>query len=278
MKIHVGIVTYNNSSDLNKLLDSLFHSDLVEHNHSVQILNNHPTLFNLSDKFVDKVDVIHTKRDNHQTGHISKDYNRIIIDGFQSLNNPKNDFVVTIQDDNTVKLNFVEKLINLHETYNFITSGPGDNFVSYTPDAIKNIGLWDESLPSIGDADYLLRSVIWNYEKTSLNDIGQQRVLNASTEDSHREYWNPEFRSESSLINCGSLVNNESRQSNLSPLWIGVHPFTHAFINKWGEHIPQSVWTDTFMSEIKETLKPKIRQQIIYPDFECDIIDILNKY
>lgn len=277
MKIHVGIVTYNNSKDLNALLKSLIESDLMEHEYHIEVVNNHPTFY-VEEEFKSYITVHHTERANHTEGYIAKDYNSIIIRGFESLTNPKNDLVITIQDDNTVKPDFVKNLIEFHKKYTMVTSGPGDNFVSYMPDAIKNIGLWDEYLPSIGDADFLLRSVIWNYENTSLNDIGQGRVINCITHDEHKSYLDAEYRTHSILTNCVSITENAIRQQNLSHLWNRVSTFSIAFSNKWGKGIPETHWNDEFISSIRNKLRPKINQKILYPDFEKDIIDVKDRY
>jgi hypothetical protein len=277
MKVHIGIVTYNNSTDLNKLLKSLMDSDLMQHTYHIEIVNNHPT-FHIEEQFQKFVTVYNTNRENHQEGHISKDYNSIIIRGFGSLATPKNDLVITIQDDNTVKPDFLQTLTELHKKYTMVTSGPGDNFVSYMPDAIRNIGLWDESLVSIGDADYLLRAVIWNQPNTSLNDHGQGRCINPSTNDAHREFWNPELRAESLLTNCASLVGNETRQENLKFLWKRVSTFSIGFSNKWGPGISEVAWDTDFVSSIRETLRPNIHQQILHPEFEKDVINIQDRY
>lgn len=277
MKIHIGIVTYNNSKDLNALLKSLVESDLMEHEYHIEVVNNHPTFY-VEEQLKSYITVYHTERENHTEGHISKDYNGIILRGFESLTNPKNDLVITIQDDNTVKPDFVKNLIEFHKKYTMVTSGPGDNFVSYMPDAIKNIGLWDESLPSIGDADYLLRSVIWNFPHTSINDVGQERVVNPITNDEHKPYWDAEYRTHSILTNCVSITENVIRQQNLSHLWNRVSTFSIAFSNKWGKGIPESQWSEQFISSIQRTLRPNIHQKILYPDFEKDVIDAENRY
>ena len=128
VKIKVGIVTYNNPIDINNLVKSLLNSDLTEHQSSIEIINNHSN-FQLSGSLLDKVDVIHNRvRPDYSYGHISKDYNSILVRGFRNLNTPDNDVVIIIQDDNIVKEDFISKLLEIHKKYQFVSSGGGDAF------------------------------------------------------------------------------------------------------------------------------------------------------
>ena len=65
-----------------------------------------------------------------------------------------------------------QNCLELHKKYSFIQFGRGCGFMSFKPEAIKKIGLWDERFCNIGfhEADYFLRAFLFNNESTTLND------------------------------------------------------------------------------------------------------------
>ena len=60
----------------------------------------------------------------------------------------------------------------MHKDFNFIVGSFGDNLVSYTSEAVKKIGIWDENFSGIQykEADYWLRALIFNKDKSMIND------------------------------------------------------------------------------------------------------------
>lgn len=177
MRIKLYIVTYRNPLDLETNLNSIFSSDLCGTNLTIHILNNH-TEFTLKDELLNKVEVLHnTCRPDFSTGHLSRSWNQCILHGFKDLNNPDCDILITCQDDTVFQKDWLSRLLQYHKTYSFITAGVGDNFCSYLPEAVKNIGLWDERFCSIGyqEADYFLRARIYN-KNSSINDLGHGRM------------------------------------------------------------------------------------------------------
>jgi hypothetical protein len=70
--------------------------------------------------------------------------------------------------------------MELHKKFNFVVGRYGDNLVSYTPDAVKNIGMWDENFASTvyKEADYWIRALIFNKEKSFINDTLHGLELN----------------------------------------------------------------------------------------------------
>ncbi|MFB6198152.1 MAG: hypothetical protein ABEI52_07790, partial [Halobacteriaceae archaeon] len=67
------------------------------------------------------------------------------------------------QDDTIYNDQWANRLIELHEEYSLVQNGLGDEFVSYLPEAVKNIGLWDERyIFSYHAADYFSRAVLHN--------------------------------------------------------------------------------------------------------------------
>ena len=181
--IKVFIVTYRRVEILNKTLDRLFnHTDFPSiPNTEVNIINNHSE-FSLNKEFVDKVNVIHNNtRPDWDTGNLARNWNEALLHGFKDLNNPDARIVVTMQNDVVLDSNWATNLLKMHQKYTFITGQLGDNIVSYRPEAVKKIGLWDERFitPANKEADYYIRALIYNKEKSLLNDKDHGRMLNA---------------------------------------------------------------------------------------------------
>ncbi len=168
------IVTYKNEKLLHDgltALDKVNIPDGVEYH--LNIINNHGELCIHEDYSNLDIHIINNElRSNHSTGHLSRNWNQGLILGFENLNGPKADIVVLSQADAKMLPSFLDTLIKEHEKYNFITQGRGDEFHSYTVDAIKNIGLWDERFCGIGyqEIDYFYRNKIFNNEFGSENN------------------------------------------------------------------------------------------------------------
>lgn len=182
MKIKQYIVTYKNAYRLNKCLDSIF-SGLSEEELqmlSVYVINNHSE-FTLEPQFVHRVTVLHNStRPDFSKGHLARDWNAALVNGFQDLSNPDCDIVITAQDDTEFKPNYINQLIELHKQYDLIQVGAGDQVISYTPKAVKRIGLWDERCCNIGfqEMDYFIRAVLYHEHKCSINDWTHSRINN----------------------------------------------------------------------------------------------------
>mgnify|MGYP003675668516 FL=1 len=180
--IKVYIVTYKRKEILNKTLDILFNGTdfpLIK-NTEVNIINNHSD-FSLEDQFIDKVNVIHNNaRPDWDTGNLARNWNQALVHGFKDLNNPEAKIVVTMQNDIVLSENWASNLIKMHKKYTFVTGILGDNIVSYRPEAVKRIGLWDERFiaPGNKEADYYIRALILNRDKSLINDIIHNRLVN----------------------------------------------------------------------------------------------------
>lgn len=275
-KIKIYIVTYKNSNDLNKNLESLFKSDIKNYNFEISIINNHSE-FSILDEFKDKVNVLHNVlRPDFSTGHLARNWNQAIINGFKDLNNPDCDILVHAQDDVIFKPDWASKLIEFHKKYTFITMGVGDALCSYLPEAVKKIGLWDERFCNIGfqEGDYFLRALIYNRDKSSINDRGHGRLLNYVDGNEVFEYekerWDvkkEEDRVESALIIVPFL--NEERKSAHKESMRFHHVSENLFKAKWGEDIFPSGWSRSpHNKDLKVSL---IRNFVYYPFFEKDI-------
>ena len=164
MKIKLYILTYNSEYHLNSGLETLFSTDLSQHQIEIYVINNH-TNYNLYKKFENKVITIHNiLQPDFGTGHCSRNWNQAIIHGFHSLINPDCDLVICAQDDTEYLHNWLNLLVHAHTAgYEFIACGIGDNLCSYTPIGVKYIGLWDERYCALhyAEHDYFLRAAMW---------------------------------------------------------------------------------------------------------------------
>jgi len=181
--IKVFIVTYRRTDVLNKTLDILFNQTDFKSipNTEINIINNHSEFY-LEDRFKDKVNVFHNNtRPDWDTGNLARNWNEALLHGFVDLKNPDAKIVTTMQNDIILHPNWATNLLKLHQKYTFVTGCLGDNIVSYRPDAVKKIGMWDERFlnPANKDADYFLRALIYNKEKSMINDTAHNRLLNS---------------------------------------------------------------------------------------------------
>lgn len=179
--IQIWIVTYNNPVLLKDNLDSLFSSDADPSTYKVNIINNFGLVFTLPEEYKDRVIVHHqTLRPDWSSGHLTKDWNAAIVNGFVDLNNPWCDQLILCQDDTLWKQNWQSTLNKIHKKYNLYIANDGDGFISMTADAVKKVGLFDErfSVISHHDADFILRAYLWNRDQTTCNDRSHGRQFN----------------------------------------------------------------------------------------------------
>jgi len=263
MKLKLYIVTYNRYNDLHTTLDSLFNTDLfvnkVYDNWSkeIYIVNNHSN-FSLDSKYHDKVTVLHnTMRPDFSCGHLSRNYNEIFINGFKDLNNPDCDLLMHSHDDNIFHPNFFEQLLLYHEKYNLITFSQGCGFMSYTAEAVKKIGMWDERFCTIGyhEGDYFLRAIKYNHEHTSINDPRQLRTWNPLP---HIVYKIP-----------GTDLNSAHTESQK---YYSV--CRQLFEQKWNG-VKDTNYSPNILNILSD---PKINLHMMYPYFEKDLYDLPTKY
>ena len=180
-KMKIYIATYKRSDILNDTLKNLFDSDYSEVNSEVNIINNHSE-FNLNKEFQGRVNVLHNVlRPDWSNGNLAENWNQALINGFKSLSNPDCEYVVTLQNDAVVHKDWCKHLFEMHKKYNFIVGKFGDNVVSYTPEAVRKIGIWDENFFGVQykEADYWIRALIFNKDKSCINDTLHGIELNS---------------------------------------------------------------------------------------------------
>jgi hypothetical protein len=259
MKIKQFIVTYNNKFQINSCLDSIFDNLSAEEMEVLDIfvINNNSN-FELSNRFADKVTVLHNVlRPDFSTGHLARNWNQAILNGFKNLNTPAADILITNQDDTRFVKNYIDMVYSIHKLFDLAQFGWGDNFVSYTPSAVRQIGMWDERFCSIGyqEADYFLRALLHHRTKTTIQDFSHGRGLNILNKCPIEIIQSGNERGE---IYHKNATQYHAHNKNL-------------FIKKWGidPHLP---WTE-------ETARayPLIDSYILYPYFEKDILTLTQQ-
>lgn len=280
MRIKIYILTYDNAEALSDNLSSLY-SNMGEKPSDVEIevniINNH-SRFAIDEKY--NVNVLHNAlRPDWSTGHSSRNWNQAFLLGIQNLNHPACDILVNIQDDMIWSPDWLKGLLKIHETYDFYTCSWGDAFCSYKPEAVRKIGMWDERFCNLGyqEADYFLRALIYNKDKSSINDTGVGRVLNPV--DMNGEPYIPDqAATEPSWISNSRFVANRRNLDTrmlrtLNSLeYHGVS--LRMFHEKWPNIAPE-FWTKELIDNPFQ--KPACPTYMFYPYFEKDIYDLPGK-
>ncbi|MBU1067388.1 glycosyltransferase family 2 protein [Patescibacteria group bacterium] len=189
--IRLFIVTYNNPKALSENLHSLSNSDISQED-EIYIINNfgeikeRPKYSGLGALYI----LNNVCRPDFSHGFLSRSWNQSIILGFENLSNPACDIVCCVQDDTIFRPNWRQNLLKAHSKYSFIQVGTGDQFMSFTPDAIKKIGLFDErfSVLAFQEADYFTRAIIYNADQSSINDFPRHRRMH-----NHEEHFPTSF-------------------------------------------------------------------------------------
>ena len=280
MKVVISIVTYRNEEHINRNLETLFRSDVVNEDCKVEIINNHSN-FKLHDEFKDRVTVLHNVvRPDWSCGHITRDYNSAYIRNFVSLAHPAVDWIVTSQDDVLWKPNWWSQLmrVNRERGFEFVTSGIGDSIVAVTAEAIRHTGIWDERFCAIGwhDGDMFSRAIIWFRAKSSINDWGHGRACN-NCDEGRMGTEHKDFRYDSIFITQPSRNADQYDAIDCrEPKKLG---FSSAdwqipiFTEKWG---PPEVTTWGVMMP-HPPARPRGNSYTFYPYFEKDVYNLKEK-
>jgi hypothetical protein len=259
MKIRFYIITYDCNLILNEwLLESIKISHYDRNDVEFFIINNHTNLY-MKDEYKSFVKVIDNNlRPDFSTGHLSRNYNQAIINGFEDLNNPKCDAVITCQVDSILCPYWHQEIIKYLESYKYICVGTGDQLQVFTPESVKEIGLYDERFCNIGfqEADYFLRSCIYFRKKSSINDFFHFRVLNSIDHEILFNTPSAFMRNEKSHMD--SYVHHKYTKKLFKAKW-GFEPE--------GWEIEPSF----------ENVEPLIQNYIYYPYFEKNINNLSEK-
>lgn len=266
MKIKVYLVTYKGHKRLPPTLTSLFNSDVTKHDWEVNIINNHSDI-RLPESFSHRPEltVLHnTLRPDFSSGHLSRNWNQALINGFKSLTNPDCDVVVCSQDDSIFHPNWASRLEVCLDHFDFVHGGHGDQFHAYKPEAVRKVGLWDERFCGISRqaADYFFRCALWNRDGSTIQDVVHKRVLNPINAK------DLEF-SQNFLVDADVRGIDEVWDNSLD----GNNELSLKFIqHKWGfDPFP---WSEALLNVPHQ---PKCKSYITYPYFEKDVYDLKGK-
>lgn len=262
MTIKFYIITYNNNAVLNDwILKSLYESDYDRQNVKVFVINNH-TNIQIKDEYKDWVTVLNNVlRPDFSTGHLSRNHNQAIINGFKSLKNPDCDVVVSCQNDTILHKNWYQSLTEIMNQYTYFTVGGGDQFQAFKSEGVRNIGLYDERFCNIGhqEADYFLRAYLYNKDCSSINDYCHNRLHNTVDKEV--------------ILNTltGGMRNETYHLESAKHHSISAKLF-HA---KWGDEVVTRDWD--INKQYASVTECKLKNHIYYPYFELDVIDLIGK-
>tara|TARA_B100001123_G_scaffold74689_3_gene84237 strand:+ start:42969 stop:43907 length:939 start_codon:yes stop_codon:yes gene_type:complete len=273
--IKIFIVTYKRGDVLNNTLQKLFKEtdfSLIP-NTEVNIINNHSDFW-IDDEFRDQVNVIHNStRPDWDVGNLARNWNEALLHGFKDLKNPDSKVVVTMQNDIVLHPNWATNLLKMHKKYNFITGCAGDNIISYTAEAVKKIGLWDERFCSIShkEADYYIRALIYNKEYSIINDQFHKRYLNADA-------WLP--------LDTGDYLGNEKEWMKIKATNLSTEAMNHStqifywkWKNTWKTQPSYNGWFVNWSSDFitDPPSPPTVPNFIKYYYFEKDLDNLQKK-
>ena len=181
-KFKLYIVTHNHEEALDRCLKSISNSDIDLYSNEINIINNYGKL-KIKNTYGLEVNILdNVLRPDHSTGHLGRNWNQAIINGFADLRNPQCEFVVCLQVDTEVLPQCFSRLERYHsEGYEFIQEGRGDQLMSWSPKGIIEIGLFDERICGIGfqEGEYFDRAERFLSKNISLNDMSHNRIHNA---------------------------------------------------------------------------------------------------
>ena len=182
-KFKVYIVTHNHEEALARCLRSISNGDIRLHSHEINVINNYQTLRWPLDSYDLEINVLdNVLRPAHSTGHLGRNWNQAIVNGFADLKNPQCEFVVCLQGDTEVVSECFSMLDHYHaQDCHFIQDGRGDQLMSWSPKGIIEIGLFDERICGIGfqEQEYFERATRLFSQGISINDRGHGRFHNA---------------------------------------------------------------------------------------------------
>lgn len=234
VKIHVFAVRYK---EYPGIFIKRFYSDTSVYSSGIglTIINNYGYL----EQDDSRVTVINNLlRPDFSTGHLSRNWNEAIINGFRDLEAPDVDYVICVQIDAILGDTWYQKLLAIltkHPNLEYLALGEGDEFQVFTPQVIKTVGLYDERFCNIGyqEADYFRRIRISKPLNAVILDYKHGRVLNNIGLDE-------------SMVK-GIIVQNPSKEMNDSHRLSMVHhrQSLKVFHYKWGRDTDPEHWTST---------------------------------
>jgi len=278
MKVKLYFVTFKNDLELQATFDTLLDSGICDYDFEIAIINNaeqHPVEIVIHPKIAERTRFVtnglrieRTRTGAHTPGHLARDWNFGLVDGFKSISDPDADLVVLCQNDLAFIPNGFHKIVEGHDRYNFITCGPGDTLHSYTIDAIKILGLWDERFCSrvYQEGDYFTRALAFNADKTSLNDRDHHRIYNPIGHDD--QILDLNVRPRNRRFDRSDLEKNEDVFKKIN------RDLYNAKWNKVKSAFWEKHWGSKNIERIKQLKIPQqFKQPVFYPYFELEHVN-----
>lgn len=278
MKIKTYIVTYKEENILKDTLDSFIETGGLDLCDEVNIINNFGEL--KLDKKYDKFTILNNvTRPDFSRGHLSRNWNQGLINGFRDLDNPDADIVILMQNDLKFFDGWTDKLLKYHEKFDFISTGMGDGFMSFTPHAVKTIGIFDERYcgTQFQESDYFVRGVYHMPDTVSINDEIEghgMRHFNSIVRRDPNESGEDYFERIGLCVKCPYGHNQEEGSVYKSNDWVATSP-SHSVIQTKFSGLS---WTN--LQRVYDRGKAggsiyndKFPMTMIYPYFENKIPD-----
>lgn len=265
-KIKVYAVRYKENIDifLNKFYsDPTVENDMKDGSLQLFIINNYSTVDR--SLYSDKVTHIFNNeiRPDFSTGHLSRNWNQAIINGFKDLDNPDCDVVVCMQIDAYLNKEWYQKVKKVLSTeeIQYFCCGNGDECQLFRPAIIKKVGLFDERFCSIfyQEADYFLRVLTRAPQNAVFLDFKHIRV--------HNEIIPTEELSEYIFV---ETVENERQPESIAAFNVSLKTgsSTHKYFqHKWPSISCAIHWNTAVIKESvnKDNIN---REYMLYPYFE----------
>lgn len=254
-KIKLYIVTYNSDEVLKQSLECIYNSDIIHYDFQIFIINNYSKLENFNGKNLTILDNI--LRPDFSCGHLSRNWNQAIINGFKNLNDPDCDLVILMQNDTFILNRCFSHLIEYSKLYDFIQLGAGDQLMCFNVNAIKRIGIFDERFCCITfqEADYFFSAISLHKNKTSINDAVPHRRIHNAINDVNKIFLKEDFH-----FNPYDYTSFEDRDKKT---WRNHN--LNLFRKKWG------FYPEEWDTGILARCRPLIKKYMYYPFFEKDI-------
>jgi hypothetical protein len=264
MKLHVFAVRYK--EPIEPFLNNFYSDEPVKKAMDdgylkLTIINNYGIL----PQYPNVTILNNVTRPNFSTGHLSRNWNQCIINGFgENLNDPICDAILLLQIDSFLNNDWYKNLYKIPEDCYFLAVGRGDECMFIRPNAIKRVGLFDERFCNIGfqEGDYFLRCFIRIRENCCIFDSGHSRIHNP---------W-PDIILYEDIIQDSRQINRDGISDYAEHARSAeFHSLSHRiFIMKWGHELRPDAWQMDVMNCIPPNLS-NFKEFKYYPYFEKNI-------
>jgi hypothetical protein len=305
-RVGVYVVSFSEDVLLSALVASLVNStDAQGVTLTIINTNRQPLSDRLSKPLPPQVHVHNALSSRLSVGHSTRHYNEALTHGFDNLGAPELDLVVTVQADTRLCPDWLLHLRRAHAEHGcaLVQVGQGDQLLSYSVDAVRSLGLWDERLIGIAvhEGDFFIRSLLGMPNATCLHDRDHLRIWRPV-----KPRDGPEMSDFAAAERFNSKMLCESPQDG----WVrwrskhegnGQQTFAAADINeergaenrwaeknwdyfheKWGQcNLPGVAWAFSAAGNSpnckplpvlhEDCLRSRLKQTLMYPRFEANV-------